>query len=103
MAIFANGPATQTTSVTTTSGTATALIFNTAASGVTGTLPSVIVINTGSVTAYVGGGTTITTGAMPLPAGYSLLLKGPAVNLYALTASGTTTLVAGLGTQTVAD
>jgi hypothetical protein len=79
------------------------LVFNTAAAGVTGTLPSVIVINTGTITAYIGGGTAVTTAALPLPAGYSLLLKGPAVNLYALTASGTTTLVAGLGTQSVAD
>jgi hypothetical protein len=101
VAIFANGPATQTTTVGTASGTVA--IFNTAASGVTGTLPSILVINTGTITAYIGGATAVTVAGLPLPSGYSLLLKGPAVNLYAITSSGTTTLVAGLGTQTVAD
>lgn len=104
MALFANGPATQTTSVTTTSGTATAQIFNTAAAGVTGTLRNVLVVNAGTVTIYVGGGTAVTsTTGMPVAAGAQLLLEGSAINLYALTASGTSTVIAGLSSQTVTD
>jgi hypothetical protein len=104
MAIFANGPATQTTSVTTTSGTAMAIVFNTAATGVTGTLRNVLVINAGTATAYLGGGTTFTaTTGFPVAAGSQLLLEGPAINIYGLTSAGTTTLIAGLSTQTVAD
>jgi hypothetical protein len=104
MALFANGPATQTSSVTTTSGTAMVQIFNTAAAGVTGTLKNLLVVNAGTVTAYVGGGTTITsTTGFPLASGAQLLLEGSAINLYALTASGTTTIIAGLSSQTVTD
>jgi hypothetical protein len=104
MAIFANGPATQTTAVTTTSGTATALVFNTTATGVSGTLRNVLLVNAGTVTAYFGGGTTVTsTTGFPVAAGSQLLLEGPAINIYGLTASGTTTIIAGLSTQTVAD
>ncbi len=104
MAIFANGPATQTTSVTTTSGTATAQIFNITATGVSGTLRNVLVVNAGTVSVYVGGGTAVTTvTGVPVAAGNQLLLEGPAINLYALTSAGTSTVIAGLATQTVAD
>lgn len=101
MAIFANGPATQTSTVTTTASTVP--VFNVAATGLSGTLRNVLVINTGTATAYVGGSTAVTVAALPLASGDEMLLQGPAVDLYALTAAGTTTLVAGLGSQVAVD
>lgn len=97
MAIFANGPGTQTTSVGTASGTVA--IFNTAASGLTGTLKNVLVDNAGTATVYVGGGTAVsTTTGIPLLVGQQLLFQGTAINLYAVTAAGTATVVTGLAT-----
>lgn len=103
MAIFATGAGTpQTTSVTTSS----AQIFNTAASGLSGTLKNVLVCNAGTVTAYVGAGNTNAAAvatSFPLAPGQELLLIGTALNLYAITNSGTTTLIAGLATLATTD
>jgi hypothetical protein len=99
MAIFANGTATQTSSVGTAAGTVP--IFTT--SGLTGTLRNVAVSNTGTATCYVGGGTAVTVAAMPVAPGGVLVLQGSAVTLYALTSAGTTTTVAGLASQLVVD
>lgn len=102
MAIFANGPGVQTSSVGTATGTVP--VFNTAATGLTGTLKNVTIFNAGTITAYVGVGTaTTSTTGFPLASGNQLLLEGTAVNLYACTASGTTTLVAGLATLATVD
>jgi len=104
MAIFANGPGTQTTVVGTASGTVP--VFNTTATGLTGTLRNVTLFNAGTVTAYIGGGTggTATSAAsLTLAPGGQLLLEGPAINLYAVTASLTTTIIAGLSTLSTVD
>jgi hypothetical protein len=102
MPIFANGPGTQTTTVGTASGTVA--IFNTAASGVSGTLRNVTVFNSGTNTVYVGSGTAVsTTTGVALPAGNQLLLEGPAANMYAVTSSGTSVVVAGLSTLSTVD
>ena len=104
MALFANSSASgQTASVT--SGSSI-LVFNTSASGlVTGaTLPEILVTNTGTVSCYVGSGTTVTTSTgVLLKAGATLLLTGQSAtqgvaagNLFAITSSGTTTTLSGL-------
>lgn len=102
MAIFANGPGTQTTTVGTASGTVA--IFSTTASGLTGTLRNVTVFNAGTATIYVGGGTAVsTTTGIPLTTGQQLLFEGTAINLYAVTSAGTATVVTGLPTLATVD
>lgn len=107
MANFANGPAAQVTSV----GTSATAVFNpnsTAlqAAGVTGnTLRDLILINQGSVTVYVGQSTVTSTTGTPLVPGGQMTLQGyvatagSATNtVYAITASGTANVAAGLAT-----
>lgn len=102
MAIFANGPGTQTSTVGTSSGTVA--IFSTSASGLSGTLKNVMVFNTGANTVYVGSGTAVsTTTGVSLAQGQTMLILGAAANLYAVTSSGTSVVVAGLATQGLAD
>lgn len=102
MPIFANGPGTQTTSVGTASGTVA--IFNTAAAGLTGTLRNVTIFNSGTNTVYVGGGTAVsTTTGVPVASGAQLTLEGTAINFYAVTSSGTSTVVTGLSTVVAVD
>jgi hypothetical protein len=97
MAIFANGPGTQTTSVGTASGTVA--IFNTAAAGLTGTLKNILIENTGTATIFVGSGTAVsTTTGVQLLAGQQLLFQGTAINMYAVTSAGTATVITGLAT-----
>jgi hypothetical protein len=101
VAIFANGPGVQTTSVGT--ATSTVPVFSTSATGLTGTLTNVTIFNSGTVTAYLGGTGATSVSGLPLAAGDQILLKGPAINIYACTASLTTTLVAGLATLSTVD
>ena len=102
MPIFANGPGTQTTTVGTASGTVA--VFNTAAAGLTGTLRNVTIFNSGTNTVYVGGGTAVsTTTGVPVGGGSQLTLQGTALNFYAVTSSGTSTVVTGLATLSTVD
>ena len=104
MALFANSSATQTAAP----GTAATLIFDTDASGIpTGaTLNDITIVNTGSVTCYLGGSAVAaTTGGLILkPGGQCTLANQSALqssttgDIYAITASGTTTTLAGLAT-----
>lgn len=101
MAIFASNTI-KTTSVT----TAAVKIFDVTSSAfATGaTLKNVTVMNTGSVTAFIGIASVTTTGLRLAPGqqltinGYSYVKGDTTGDLYAITASGTTTIEAGLGT-----
>lgn len=104
MAIFANSAATQTTASVTTTATQ---IYNTAATGIpTGvTLKDLTIINTGTVTIYLGQSTVTAATGLPLPAGAQITYNGyshaqgdTAGNVYAITASGTSSTIAGLAT-----
>lgn len=102
MAIFANGPGTQTSTVGTASGTVA--IFSTSA--LTGTLRNLTIFNTGTISAYLGGGTAVTSATgLPLSPGQQVLIEGTVPTLYAVTGSGalTTTIVAGLATVASVD
>jgi hypothetical protein len=102
MAIFANGPGTQTFAAGTAAGTVP--VFNTAASGISGTLRNLTIFNSGTVTAYLGGGTAVsTTTGFPLVAGQQMLIEGTVPTLYAITSAVGTTLVAGLATLSTVD
>jgi len=76
---------------------------------ITGTLPSgtvipagfststnVTLVNSGTVTVFIGGSTVTTATGVPLAAGAQLTLQGTVVALYGITASGTTLVQAGL-------
>lgn len=128
MAIFANGPGFQSTSV----GTAPVAIFYTKGVGGTAITTSGLVmhnptvVNTGTVAIYVGNGTIATGGAalgtsatqlqaggILLPVGCQLTILGTAVagtattfgqntwDLFACTAGGTSYVEAGYATQTL--
>jgi hypothetical protein len=57
------------------------------------------VLNQGTAVVYVGGGTVTTTSGVPLAVGQQLTVSGPASLIpWAITASGTATVVAGLAT-----
>jgi hypothetical protein len=59
----------------------------------------VTVLNQGTAAVFVGGGTVTTTSGVYLPVGAQLTVGGAsAQNLWAITASGTATVVAGLAT-----
>ena len=89
MAIFESGGTT--TSVT---NSATQVF---AAAGYTS--PAGLVIqNQGTALIWVGGGTVTTTSGVPVPAGQQLYVAGPAQNCWAITAAGTSTVLAGLAT-----
>jgi hypothetical protein len=79
------------TSGTLPDGTVIASSFAANAIGVT-------VTNTGTVTIYVGGSTVTTATGCPVPAGTSLTLSGKVTSLYAITASATVEVLAGLTT-----
>lgn len=98
MAIFANGPATTSHSVTTSAGQ----VFSTSSTALSGVLKNLTVLNNGTVPVYLGG-STVTTEGMPLAVGSQVLLEGPAVNLYAITASGTGNVLVGLATLATVD
>lgn len=56
-------------------------------------------LNQGTAIVYVGGGTVTTTSGVPVAIGQQLTLSGPVTqNQWAITASGTSTVVAGLAT-----
>lgn len=102
MAFFANGSPTQ---VTASVGTAATLVFDTDASGIaTGaSLPDVAVTNTGTVTMFVGGSSVGTASGLRCVAGATILQQGQSAlqsstvgDVYACTATGTTTALAGL-------
>jgi hypothetical protein len=59
-----------------------------------------VVINQGTATVYVGGGSVTSANAIggTLFAGQMLYFSGPAQNMWAITAAGTSTVVAGLAT-----
>lgn len=105
MGVFATSePALQVNSVTTAakqiwqisgtlpSGTVIPSTFATAGGNNTG----VTVLNSGSVTLYVGGSTVTTATGVPVSANSQLTLQGPLVALYGITASGTTSVEVGL-------
>ena len=101
MAIFANGSATQTTASVTNSAT---LVFDSDASGIpTGvTIGDVTVVNTGAVTFFVGqSGVTSSTGLRVPPGaqvtitGFGALQSSTNFDIYAITASGTSSAIAG--------
>lgn len=104
MAIFASSAALQTATVTNSSSK----IFNASASGIptSAALGDITVINTGSTTVFVGSftGVTATTG-LRLPAGAQVTIAGFGAkqgstnyDIYAITASGTSTVLAGPAT-----
>lgn len=71
-------------------------------------LRDITVINTGTVTCFVGTSSVTATTGVPLRSGEQLTIQGSHVqaesgntswNLYAITASGTTTVEASLATQ----
>lgn len=106
MAIFATGSI-QTTSVTT---AATKVFDTTSALYTTGaTLANVTLINTGAVACHVGIAAVTTTGLTLNPGeqltitGYSHVKGDTTGDLYAITASGTTTVEAGLATDATVD
>jgi hypothetical protein len=103
VAIFADSAATQTTSV----GNSATEIFNTSATGIpTGvTLHDVTIVNTGSVTVYLGISAVTASTGLPLQPGaqityngYSFAQGASGGNIYAITSSGTAVVVAGLAT-----
>lgn len=104
MAIFANGAATQSNSV----GTSSVKIFDVAHSGIpTGvTLKDVTIVNTGLVAMFLGSFTAVTavTGLRLDPGdqitfnGYSHAQGDTTGNIFAITASGTTSALTGLAT-----
>lgn len=110
MAIFANGPAYQSTAVTNSAtlvfgGSTTTL----AAISPAVTLRNVTLFNSGTTTAFIGG-SSATTAALPLAPGQQVLLQGYTTttgttthDLYGITSAGTTIINAGLATQSVAD
>jgi len=110
VAIYANGPAYQSTSVTNSAtlvfgGSITTLAAITPAV----TLKNVTLFNSGTTTAFIGGSST-TSAALPLAPGQQVLIEGYSTtsgttthDLYAITAAGTTTINAGLTTQGLVD
>lgn len=102
MAIFANGVATQTTASV---GNTSVKIFNASLSGIpTGAaIGDVTVINTGSTTIFVGSftGVTAITGVRVPPSGQLTINGFGAVqgstnyDIYAITASGTSSTIVG--------
>lgn len=101
MPIFANGVATQATASVTSSAT---LIFDADFAGIPAgvTLGDVTVINTGTVTFFVGqSGVTATTGLRVPPGaqvtitGFGALQSSTNFDIYAITASGTSSALAG--------
>ncbi len=105
MAIFANSAATQTTASVTNSATQ---IYNTSASGIPAgvTLRNITIVNTGSVTFFVGQSAVTAVTGIAVPAGGQLTIEGYAFaqgaaggNVYAITASGTSSAIVGLETQ----
>jgi hypothetical protein len=115
MAIFAaSPPAYQTTASV---GSSATQIYNTTSVTVnsvtysfpTGvTLSELTIVNTGTVTCYVGTSSVTATTGTPLKSGEQMTIRGnghlqaesgnSSWNLYAITASGTTTIEAGLAT-----
>lgn len=106
MAIFANGAATQTASVT----NSATLVFDSDASGITAgiTIGDVTVQNTGTTTIFVGqSGVTATTG-LRVPGGAQVTINGFGAlqsstnfDIYAITSSGTSSTLAGPVTLSV--
>jgi hypothetical protein len=107
MGIYANSAATQTTGSV---GTSATLIFDADASGIptNATIGDVTVINTGNVTIFVGqSGVTASTG-LRVPAGAQVTIAGFGAkqnstnyDIYAITASGTSSTIAGPATVDV--
>ena len=63
---------------------------------------NLVVQNQGTAIVYVGGGTVTTTSGVPLPPGNQMTVSGSAaLAVWAITASGTATVVAGLATVDV--
>lgn len=110
MGIFsASPPAYQTTASVTTAATQ---IYNTTSvttGGVTYTFPTgvalanLVIVNTGTVTAYIGQSAVTAVTGTPLFAGQTMSLGGSVTagastwNLYAITSSGTTSIEVSLG------
>jgi len=107
VAIFGNNV--QTTSV----GNSATAVFNPNAapfSTLAGPLKDVTIENAGSVTVYLGGSTVTTATGLPLASGVQVTFEGsstPAGSggtaIYAITASGTATVVSGLATVNIVD
>lgn len=107
MPIFATGAATQATASV---GNTATLVFDSDASGITAgvTIGDVTVINTGTTTFFVGqSGVTATTG-LRVPGGAQVTINGFGAlqsstnyDIYAITASGTSSALAGPVTLSV--
>ena len=95
MAVFdAGSPAYQGTTVTSSATQVFSLSGLTSPANVT-------VVNQGPQIVWVGGGTVTTTSGIQLISGAQVTVTGaPAQNLWAITASATSTVIAGLATVT---
>lgn len=103
MAVFANSAATQTATVT----NSATLIFDSDASGIpTGAaIGDVTVVNTGATTIFVGSASVSATTGLRCPAGAQITITGFGAlqsstnyDIYAITASGTSTTLSGPAT-----
>jgi hypothetical protein len=109
MAIFANGAATQATASVTSSAT---LVFDSDASGITSgiTIGDIIIVNTGTVTMFIGQSSVTATTGLRVPPGASWTSQGLGAlqsstnyDVYAITSSGTTSALAGPATLNVSE
>ena len=92
MAVFdAGSPAYQGTTVTSSATQVFSVTNLTSPWGVT-------VLNQGPSNVWVGAGTVTTSSGVLLISGAQLTVEGPAQNLWAITASSTSTVIAGLAT-----
>jgi hypothetical protein len=110
VAIYANGPAYQSTTVT----NSATLVFGgstTTLAAITPAVPlkNVTLFNAGTTTAFVGG-SSVTTAALAIAPTQQILIEGYLTtsgttthDLYAITANGTTIINAGLTTQGLVD
>lgn len=110
MAIFADGPAYQTNTVT----TAAHVVFSANATALAALSPAVAlhdvtIINTGTVTIYLGQPTNVTAATgIPLAPGQQITINGYTAtsgtttnDIWGITSAGTTTTEAGLATLAV--
>lgn len=98
MALFDTGSIAYQGTTVTNSAT---LVFSSTPNGTALTSPvNPVIQNQGTALIYVGAGTVTTTGGVALPAGQFLFVSGspPASGLWAITAAGSSTVVAGLAT-----
>ena len=74
-------------------------VFSTSPNGTALTSPvGLLVQNQGTATVFVGAGTVTNTSGVALPVGQTLYVTGSAINMWAITSAGSSTVVAGLAT-----